>query len=90
MNFLRLSYESVATTSIIRVRQLLEPARELVFETAFYDPGAHWGCKKNEDAEPIAKRMLQPQHQAGKSDAKCNDSAADDEELPEDTHVFKR
>jgi hypothetical protein len=34
--------------------------------------------------------MLQPEDQAGESDSKCNDSAADDKELPEDAHVLER
>jgi hypothetical protein len=68
----------------------LEPASELPFATAFHDPGAGWGRKKNQHAEPVAKRMLQPEDQAGESDSKCNGSAADDKELPEDTHVLER
>jgi len=34
--------------------------------------------------------MQQPENQASHSNSKCNDAAADDEELPEDAHLLER
>lgn len=90
MNFLRLSTRRDGNHVRGCAEEVFQPASELTLTPAFHDPGARRGCKKNDHAEPIAERMQQPENQASHSNSKCNDAAADDEELPEDAHLLER
>jgi len=72
------------------VSKQLEPACKLALAAAFHDPTARRRGNEEEKTEPISERVQQPEDQTGDRDSRCDDTAANHKELPEDTHVFER